>query len=229
MDPSRSSTFVNGKVHFVVYNNEKHHEMIVAVDGEGKVSRIIRWPKERGSLGFVGESQGHLHCLSDYWNIGREERSLTIWVLEDYDTEEWALKHTVNLLQVFGRMTRQIFLEYDLIFKRTSSKISFAHNVASINSDYDAVAIHPDRNLIFFVQHWNQKMISYDMDSKEVCSLHALGYHYHSITPYVPYFAESSVLAKNGLYSKREGFRWLKNGIVEISKVKMAIWNYFTS
>ncbi|CAL5078782.1 unnamed protein product [Urochloa decumbens] len=84
MDPSQGSAFVNSMVHFVVYNNDKHHQMIVTVDRGGKISRIIRWPKERGSLVFIGGSQGHLHCMSDYWNDGREERSLSIWVLEEY-------------------------------------------------------------------------------------------------------------------------------------------------
>ncbi|XP_022680380.1 uncharacterized protein LOC111256462 [Setaria italica] len=161
MDPCPGSAFVNGMVHFAVYNNEKHHEMIVTVDGEGKISRMIRWSEERGSLAFVGGSQGHLHCISDYWNTDRKERSLSIWVLEDYDTEEWVLKHSVNLLQVFGRMMiSQISSEIDAFFGRMNRQTSFARGLASIHHDYDVVTIHPDRNLIFFVQHWNQKLVS---------------------------------------------------------------------
>ena len=96
---------------------------------------------------------------------------LFIWVLQDYDTEEWVLKHSVPFLQLFG----------------TSRNVS--------NDDYNVVAIHPDHNMIFFVQHWDRKLKSYDMDSKEVCTLCTLGVGCQNILPYVPYFTESSVLA----------------------------------
>jgi hypothetical protein len=37
--------------------------MIVAVDGEGKICTIIRWPGKHVSAfaAFIGQSQGHLH------------------------------------------------------------------------------------------------------------------------------------------------------------------------
>ncbi|KAK8459075.1 hypothetical protein SEVIR_2G069001v4 [Setaria viridis] len=96
---------------------------------------------------------------------------LLIWVLEDYDTQRWVLKHTISLLKLFGK------------------KVSF-----QMDSDYSVVTIHPDRNLVFFVQHWNQKLISYDMDSREVCDICTLPHGYESITPYVPYFSELASL-----------------------------------
>ena len=37
------------------------------------------------------------------------------------------------------------------------------------------VTIRPDRGLVFFVQYWNWKMISYDMDRKEVHALCTIG------------------------------------------------------
>ena len=61
--------------------------------------------------------------------------------------------------------------------------------------NHDIVVIHPDHNSIILVQHWNQKLVSYDMDSKELHALCTLGEGYRSITPYVPYFMESPVLA----------------------------------
>jgi len=33
---------------------------------------------------------------------------LFIWVLQDYDTEEWVLKHSVPFLQLFGT-SRNVF------------------------------------------------------------------------------------------------------------------------
>jgi len=96
---------------------------------------------------------------------------LSIWVLQDYDTEEWVLKHNVSFMQLFGRTSCQV------------------------EHDYSMIAIHPDRNLIFFFQDWDLKLKSYDMDSKEVRTLRTLGVGRQNILPYVPYFKESPVLA----------------------------------
>jgi hypothetical protein len=52
---------VNGLLHFIVYHVQKDN-MIVVVDGEGKICRIIRWPGKHVSAlaAFIGQSQGHL-------------------------------------------------------------------------------------------------------------------------------------------------------------------------
>uniref|UniRef100_A0A0A8XX13 F-box associated domain-containing protein n=1 Tax=Arundo donax TaxID=35708 RepID=A0A0A8XX13_ARUDO len=102
--PSRSA-FVNGMLHLVVYIVRGVGEMIVTIDVEGKISRMIRWPKECDFLGFVGQSQGHLHCMSEDRDNDTKEWVLSIWVLEDYDSEGWVLKHSVSLLQLFGSMS----------------------------------------------------------------------------------------------------------------------------
>ncbi|CAL5078795.1 unnamed protein product [Urochloa decumbens] len=179
---SAGSAFVNGMLHFVVpcINNDK--DQIVVIDAEGKTRKIIQMPENSGFLAFVGLSHGHLHCIKSHM---REMTELSIWVLEDYDTGEWVLKHTVSTLELFGR---------------TSCELDFHFTV---------VAIHPDRNLVFFLQRGNQKLISYDMDRREVCALCApgdnnmdervlrtLGDSYRSITPYVPYFSKSLALAR---------------------------------
>lgn len=45
---------------------------------------------------------------------------------------------------------------------------------------------------LMFVQQWKQKLVSYDMDSKELRALGTLGEDYRFITTYVPCFVESS-------------------------------------
>lgn len=95
---------------------------------------------------------------------------LSVWVLEDNDTQEWILKHNVSCSQLFG------FLSCP------------AH-------DLDIVAIHPDHNSVIFVQRWNRKLVLYNMDTKELHPLRSLRGGYRFITPYVPCFVESSVLA----------------------------------
>jgi hypothetical protein len=58
------------------------------------------------------------------------------------------------------------------------------------NVDYLVAAMHPDSNLLFFVQRWDCKMVSYDIDSQEVHALDTDFHHDYEITPYVPYVSE---------------------------------------
>jgi len=52
----------------------------------------------------------------------------------------------------------------------------------------NVVAIHPDRNLIFFTQMTNQKLMVHDMDKENLDAFHTLGHNYGSLTPYIPSF-----------------------------------------
>ncbi|TVU41220.1 hypothetical protein EJB05_14721, partial [Eragrostis curvula] len=83
------------------------------------------------------------------------------------ENREWNMKHTVSFSELFGKVT------------------------CKFGSDYNVVSIHPEHNLVFFVQHWDYKLISYDMDRKEVCHLCTVGCDYERVTPYFPYFLES--------------------------------------
>ncbi|KAG2585874.1 hypothetical protein PVAP13_5NG014136 [Panicum virgatum] len=165
---------INGLLHFIVYDVQEKEDLIVVVDGEGKTCRIIRWHgKDVATIAFIGQSQDHLQCIgmdvkTAFLNGELEEMS--VWVLEDYDTQEWILKHNVSSSQFFGFLSR-------------------------IVEDFDIVAIHPDHNSIILVQHWDQKLVSYNIDSKELRALCTLGKGYLLLTPYVPCFKESSVLA----------------------------------
>jgi hypothetical protein len=165
---------VNGLLHFVAYRYEEEENLIVAVDGEGTICRIIFPPvKHVDVIAFIGQSQGHLHCIST--NMQSQDfnfhfTQLSVWVLEDYDTQEWTLKHNVSFSQLFGSLSCPI-------------------------DNHDIMVIHLNHNSIILVQHWNQKLVSYDMDSKELHVVCTLGEGYRSITPYVPYFMESPVPA----------------------------------
>ncbi|TKW30886.1 hypothetical protein SEVIR_2G067600v4 [Setaria viridis] len=132
----------------------------------------MSWPWSHGSSwsepAFVGQSQGCLYCISEH--IKGNSAQITIWVLEGYDKEKWVMKHHVSSLQLFGSVKWLVHF------------------------DYIVVAIHPDRDLIF-ISHRGQKLISYNVDSKEVNALSTLRDGYEWIIPYVPYFSESSVLS----------------------------------
>jgi hypothetical protein len=148
--------------------------LIAVVNGQGRTHKIIQWLENRGFPVFVGQSKGLLHCLSVTGHPDDSSCHMTelfIWVLEDYNAEQWNLKHTVSFSELFGRESCQF------------------------GTDYNVATIHPDHNLVFFVQHWDYKLISYDMDRKEVCAICNVGCDYRRITPYVPYFSESHVLS----------------------------------
>ncbi|KAF8736306.1 hypothetical protein HU200_014361 [Digitaria exilis] len=158
----------NGMLHLKVDEFYERQSIIVAVDGDGKTSRIIRWIEKRGFPDFVGESHGNLYCVSRDLDDSYMVTELSIWVLEDYHTEEWVLRHSVSILQLFGEISCHF----------ATCKV---------------VTIHPDCNLVFIVYD-DYKLVSYNMDSKEVCDVCTLGLGYGRITPYVPYFSDLPVL-----------------------------------
>uniref|UniRef100_K3ZTX7 F-box domain-containing protein n=1 Tax=Setaria italica TaxID=4555 RepID=K3ZTX7_SETIT len=165
------SAIVNGMLHLVARLGSDYQVVIVAVDEEGGKHRIISWPEEeRGLLVQLGQSQGLLHCTSGHRDDLGYMTELSISALEDYGTEQWILKDSVSCLQLFGEV-----------------------NCCIADS---TVAFHPDHNLVFFFHLWNRKLVSYDMDSKEVTTLCRLG-GWIPITPYFPYFVESSALVKS--------------------------------
>ncbi|CAN6180748.1 unnamed protein product [Urochloa humidicola] len=175
MTSMRGSTFFNKMLHLIVSPSSTGPELIAAIDEKGKTRKVIQWTEDRGFPVFVGQSRGLLHCLSVSGHPDDNSchmTELSVWVLDDYDAEKWNVKHTVSFSELFGKKSCQ-----------------FA-------TDYNVTAIHPDQNLVFFIQHWDYKLISYDMDRKEVCALRTVGHDYGVIAPYVPYFSETPVLSK---------------------------------
>jgi hypothetical protein len=109
---------------------------------------------------------------------------LSIWILKDYGTNEWTLKHTVSTLNVFGWTDIQFgFLDCD--------------------ADYIAIAVHPEWNMIFLVRE-QRTIIAYDMNRRKVHVIPALIIWYHRCrvvkedmsrpyySPYIPLFSDSS-------------------------------------
>jgi len=167
---------LNGMLYFIVYGNYKA-DQIAAVDVQEVTRKIIpvpimagtkRWPKR----GCVAQSQGCLHYINK-----AADAQLSIWVLEDYDTQKWVLKHSVSFMELFAKLSHQ-------------------QSHRGRKKDYSVVAMHPDANVIFIVQDWNQKLISYDMDHKLVSVIRTLENDTSTmhVVPYVPCFLESPAL-----------------------------------
>jgi hypothetical protein len=83
------------------------YSMIVAVDMEGKTWRIIRKP--RGAEMSIHQAQGHLCvCCANFHNMSW----LLVWILEDYGTDKWRLKHIVDTEELFGHMNIKVGSEF---------------------------------------------------------------------------------------------------------------------
>ncbi|KAF8681876.1 hypothetical protein HU200_045322 [Digitaria exilis] len=193
--PESKSTVIGGMLYLICDSvgdgQVLEGDHIVVVDVEGKTRRFIPVPfqmnKENCSIlsDFVGQSQGLLHYVNHeepaYYtnNDGPDDElpdednddvdcELSIWVLNGGgDTQEMALKHRVSFLHLFGEKSCQA------------------------GPDYTVVAIHPDRDMIIFSR--DKKLMSYDMDTKEVCALHTVSDAF-AFNSYVPYFSESPAL-----------------------------------
>ncbi|GJM95604.1 hypothetical protein PR202_ga12366 [Eleusine coracana subsp. coracana] len=110
---------------------------IGAVDVEGRTWRIIDFPCTEESwrghavcgspffdtgAGLIDLSQGKLHLANNYDVTGDQ---LAIWALEDNNSKEWTLKHTVS-------------------FRHLLKHVQFGFH------EFIVVAMHPDRNM----SHW---------------------------------------------------------------------------
>uniref|UniRef100_A0A0E0KZ37 F-box domain-containing protein n=1 Tax=Oryza punctata TaxID=4537 RepID=A0A0E0KZ37_ORYPU len=165
LDDWRSVIF-KGMLHLITMD-----DVVAVVDVEGNTWRTIPVPQTFVDPyygvddGFIDMSQGCLYFVNtDHDDLYK----LSVWVLEDYCSDKWTLKHTVSHLHLFG-----------------TNKQHFGY-------DYKVVSIHPDRNIIFLVSLNDGILMSYEMDYREVhyiCDLeHIATLNY---LPYVPLYSES--------------------------------------
>jgi len=125
--------------------------------------------------GYIGHSQGRLHYINNEVDAHDHKRryDLSIWVLQDYDRQEWLLKDTVSFLKLSGKKS-----------------------CTGSMSDFSVVAIHQDCNVVFILQSLN-RLIAYDMNRKEVSVIATFEHESCGarIAPYIPYFSVSPALA----------------------------------
>ena len=83
---------------------------------------------------------------------------LSIWILEDYGTNKWTLKHTISILKVFAQ---------------TNIEFSY-YSYYDVNEYYSMV--HPEWNLLLFIGGGVENdIVAYNMDSRKV---HVIPTHY---------------------------------------------------
>ena len=69
------------------------------------------------------------------------------------DTDNWILKHVVNMEELFGRMNIKVGSEL-------------------CDEEYRVITVHPEWNFIFLVEK-DRKLIAYDRDRRKVHVIHA--------------------------------------------------------
>ena len=94
---------------------------------------------------------------------GPNDSKLSIWILKDYGTNNWTLKHTVSTRILFGRI---------------NIRFGFVDWVA----EYTVITVHLEWNMIFFAGE-NGTIIAYDMDHIRVHVIPARVFQYgrHSV------------------------------------------------
>jgi F-box interacting protein len=154
--------FLNGYLHFHAFDCVSSRCLAV-VDTKGEVLTHIRVPGGMNT-GFIQQSQGRLH----YANFKRDEDSgvirLVVYVLDNYVSKTWTLKHSVETSYVFGEK-----------------------HVCTY-ADIDRILIHPDCNLIFFTLGPNI-FTRYNMDSRQVKVIPDTINGRPPYLPYVPFYS----------------------------------------
>lgn len=167
--------FVNGMLHLMIWDEDLDQDQILVVDVKGKTQRVIPVP----TVGVVGEgvwclqnsdyiaqSQGRLHYFSEVFDL-YSEQGYQMWVLQDYDLQEWVFKDHVSCL-----------------------KLGETRCIERV------VAIHQNCNVVFFLQNRKliaYDMESKEVSVFATSDNQIL--HWSIAAPYVPCFSESPVLA----------------------------------
>ena len=151
--------------------------IIAVVDMDGKTWTKIH--KSRGDAISIHEAQGqYCLCTADIYTMTQ----LSIWILEDYGSNRWTLKHMMTMLEIFGQ-----------------NNIEFGYEVCAV--EYRVIVVHLEQNLTFLVGE-DRTLLAYDMNHRKVhvlptqvirCSrpTQSICINGPHCLPYVPLFMES--------------------------------------
>jgi hypothetical protein len=103
-----------------------------------------------------------LYFSSMYVSDKSEDYELSVWVLNDYNSENCSLEHSVNPLHLFG-----------------------AGNYSKFGDDFIVISIHPEHDMIFMVCGTEKTLMSYEMGHMRRRFISRLGCH--CSTRYIPY------------------------------------------
>ncbi|KAK1612772.1 hypothetical protein QYE76_036445 [Lolium multiflorum] len=157
-----ASVFLNGYMHLHAFHREPYRCLAV-VDTKGETATHFRVP---GGIyqGFIQKSQGCLHYANFQRTEGTAVIRFVVYVLKDYGSKEWTLKHSSATSYIFGK------------------------NLAYLHPHFEWIMIHPDCNLIFFTV--GHGIWCYNMDRRQVELIPGTEYCMGPYLPYVPLYSE---------------------------------------
>ncbi|TKW07239.1 hypothetical protein SEVIR_7G295000v4 [Setaria viridis] len=165
-------TYFNGFLHFCIASNA-----VASVDTQGQAWRVsrVRHNAVYGYSSSISHSQGRLLYVDN--NVWQND-TLSIYILEDHNSEEWtwAFKQSIYKPDLFGPRPAQG------------------------GWDYYIAAFHPNGDLVFFYDERQKRLMFYDMKHGHVhviCTLGEVlklvhGEYYdvrHLFLPYVPLYS----------------------------------------
>lgn len=159
-DDDSISAFFNDTLHLTTRDSS-----VITVDTKGETWHKMLMPLSREDTtdyGFITECQGRLYAMHmDYSNDGCQ---LSVWVLEDYASGRWTVKHQANMGELVG------------------------DEVCTL------VVVNSDRNLIIHVNGRDETLVSYHMDSRKSKVIFSFERYFHlRCYPYIPCYTEWSL------------------------------------
>ncbi|CAL5080113.1 unnamed protein product [Urochloa decumbens] len=171
-------TYFNGFLHLPVM-----YAAVASVDTKGQSWRLTQGQDNRYETGrgYVGHSQGRLLYVKNY----PKDDVLSVYVFDDQESEEWALKNNVS--------------KSDLLFEQWRHPMKPTYYIAGF---------HPDGDLIFFYDRTQKTLISYDMNRGNwhvVCALEDFAHAHHPFFPYVPWYSRGLASPNSASHSSIQG------------------------
>jgi len=141
----RRHVFFNGTIHLLAYRNP----IVVVVDFEREIYRRIDLPATKvDGRSCLGQSQGYLH----YSEISGNQ--MIVWVLKNYDRNEWVVKHSTSL---------------EVLFEKHQVQPVPSPSHQSSSDVFDILPFHPDLDVVFLKIHG--KIFSYHLISAKLAEI----------------------------------------------------------
>ncbi|XBI13123.1 hypothetical protein VPH35_139898 [Triticum aestivum] len=151
---------------------------IAIVDAEGLKWTIIRPPTPENSSfsGFIGKSAGQLF----YIDAGGLEGSGT----NAFSTVSVYVPgvdiYPRDVIHLDGKS-----VHWKLLHKL--SNVVAPKKMFQLGFDLEVIGVHPHSNMIFFIAHWSNELIAYDLDHHESTVVYHIEPNYKKFRPFFPY------------------------------------------
>ncbi|KAF7098279.1 hypothetical protein CFC21_100032 [Triticum aestivum] len=174
---SQPGVFHKGCLHLLI-----HQRGLAIVDAQGLRWRIIPLPisVDPSFAGFIGKSAGQLFYIDSDDTEGHDANSfstISVYVL-GADIYQWDGTHLDDKCMHWKLLRKLSNVAPNVLFQ--------------LGFDLEVIGVHPHANIIFFIAHWNNELIAYDLDRHESTVVYCVEPNYQKFRPffsYVPLFS----------------------------------------